>query len=235
MIADSFLYLVIKEFGPAKAISLPEVVFGRPLGDRIKAAKNGFPVDTPVLLYDTVAEWVVEAPCVVEIECKEQGWQQIDVVSRAEVPVGMAQPLPADVTLGIVYDLLLYSCTTNDQVMPGPTHVLKELRMWPELTLRESLRMQALPYLRRWIQESRLEDGTSLPDPIPQKLVPTLSEIGRKAWIDDNGKLCKTIRCGFRVEIVDSAARLREVLLLCHKGMGHRQLCSVYDYFIRQY
>lgn len=107
--------------------------------------------------------------------------------------------------------------------------------MWPEMTSREALRMQALPYLRRWIRESRLESGAPPAETIPQELIPTLGEIGRKAWIDDDGKLCKTTRRGFRVEIVDSAARLREVLLMCHEGMGHRQLGSVYDYFVRRY
>ena len=34
---------------------------------------------------------------------------------------------------------------------------------------------------------------------------------------------------------MDSADRLREILLMCHKGMGHRQLGSVYEYFSRRF
>ena len=37
------------------------------------------------------------------------------------------------------------------------------------------------------------------------------------------------------MEILDTAERLREVLVMCHEGMGHRQLGSVYDYFNRRY
>ena len=61
-----------------------------------------------------------------------------------------------------------------------------------------------------------------------------LSEIGTKMWMD-GGKLSRKTRGGFRVEVVDTVERLREILLICHKGMGLLQLGSVYYYFSRNY
>ena len=55
--------------------------------------------------------------------------------------------------------------------------MLEELGVWPEMTLRETQKLRALPYLRRWIAQSQSES-------IPEELVPTLCEIGRKVWIE---------------------------------------------------
>lgn len=111
--------------------------------------------------------------------------------------------------------------------------MLEELNVWPKITIRESLRLKALPYLRQWISESRSADATA--GDIPVELVPALGEMSRKVWIDWDGKLWKTTRRGFRVEILTAAERWGEVLLMCHEGMGHRQLGSVYEYFCRRY
>lgn len=103
------------------------------------------------------------------------------------------------------------------------------------MTVRETRRLRALPFLRRWLIES--SGGlVNTHDSIPQDFIPAVGEMGHKAWIDEaDGKLWKTTRHGFGVEIVDSVARLHEVLLMCHEGMGHRLLGSVYDYFRHRY
>ena len=235
MIADSFSRLVITACGPNEAISLPEIVFGIPLGGRILAAKHGVSTvpASPLLLYQPAVEWVVETPCVIELEFEgELCGKLIDMVGRAEVPLATA---PAGIAiLDVLYDTTLYSC---DRSVPDPP-MLEELGVWPDMTIRESQRLHALPYLRRWINESNIgaqAAGAGSGVPIPTDLVPALSAMAKKAWVGEDGRLWKNTRRGLRVEIIDSAVKLHDVLLLCHDGMGHRQLGSVYDYFSRRY
>ena len=228
MIAESFSRLALTPCQSAEAISLPEIVFGVALGKQILGHKRGG-TPAPLLLYDPKS-LVAESPVVVGIEEEDGGWQWINVMGRVEVPVGKTVDC---VDLEVLYDVPLYTCDDTDVDAP----VLEELAVWPEMTLRETLKLRALHYLRRWVCESRGATGScDVVEPIPPELVPTLGEIGKKVWLsDDDGKLWKLTRRGLRVEIVVSADRLRDVLLMCHEGMGHRQLGAVYDYFSKRY
>ena len=147
----------------------------------------------------------------------------VDVVGRAVIPVKSIQRVE-DVDIAVLYDVPLHD---SDDVEPLD-RTLEELSNWPEMTNREAQKLRALPYLRRWISKTQSEQ-------IPREFIPMLNEIGRKVWIDENDVLWKVTRRGLRVEILDKRERLREVLLMCHEGMGHRQLGSVYEYFSHRY
>ena len=225
MIADSFSRLMLASCAPSGSISLPENVFGIDIGKRVHASKHGSVV-TPLLLFQPTSVLVVEAPLVVNVEVEVEGWVPVDVIGRVEVP---STSVVDGLDFGVLYDVPFYSCTD------APPPVIEELSVWPELTLRETVRLRALPYLRRWIGESHGILPGNGDQPIPPELIPSLCEMGKKAWIGEDGKLWKNTRRGYRVEVVDASGRLREVLLMCHEGMGHRQLGLVYDYFSRRY
>ena len=65
-------------------------------------------------------------------------------------------------------------------------------------------------------------------------MVPELTEMSSKACVE-NDKSWKVTRRGQTVEVLETAERLHKVLLICHEGMGHRQLGTVYDYFCRRF
>ena len=60
-----------------------------------------------------------------------------------------------------------------------------------------------------------------------------LKDLSAHAYVED-GKLWKMVKRGastIRLEILDIPACLQEVMRMCHEGMGHRQLRSVYRHF----
>ena len=217
MIADSFSRLMLAPCSAPEAISLPEIVFGVDMGKRIQAAE-------PLLLFVPGESLVVDMPLALEIEDELDGWISVDVVGHAEVPVTKGTSVDS-LDLTVLYDVPLF--VADESVVAEDSIQLEELGVWPGLTVREVQKMRALIYLRRWVNKVQS-------DSIPPECVHTLNEIGKKVWIEDD-KLWKVTRRGMRVEVLDTAGRLREVLLLCHEGMGHRQLGSVYEYFSRRY
>ena len=213
MIADSFSRLVLSPIASeSEAISLPEIVFGVELGKRIGANKRHEAAAAPLLLYVPVSELVIEAPCVVEVavEDKFEVWRPVEVTGRVEVPVAITTP-PRDLDVTVLFNIPMYSCDeiqveSSEGVRVQPS--LEELGVWPKLTLREALRLRALPWLRRWVLEARVPvHATGTPDgpsdasdsasapAIPAEVIPALSDMGKKVWIDD-GKLWKLTRRG---------------------------------------
>ena len=89
------------------------------------------------------------------------------------------------------------------------------------------MRLQALPYLRDWVMSKILPTDK-------EHLRGLLKNMGRHTSVEE-GKLWKVVEKGDgdskRLEILDVPKRLQEVLHMCHKGMGHRQLRSVLRHF----
>ena len=128
----------------------------------------------------------------------------------------------------------------DDSESPKEVLELEEIREWPSLIQREARKLRALPYLRKWMVERKRVVKKSKEDPrwtdpgFEEWMVSEVTEMSRKAWIE-NDKIWKVTRGGQTVEVLDIAERLHEVLLICHEGMGYRQLGTVYDYFCRRF
>ena len=93
MIADSFscMTLVASE-GSGEAMLLPEIVFGKRVGERLKGAKVEAKTEVSLLMFEPEARVVLIKPCLVEFE--DDGgteWYSAEILVRAEVPV-MAIP-----------------------------------------------------------------------------------------------------------------------------------------------
>ena len=138
----------------------------------------------------------------------------------------------------MMQDMLLVSL--DDSESTKEVLELEEISEWPSLTQREASKLRALPYLRKWMQKrkkvvkkSKKDLGGTDPR-FEEWMVPELTEISRKACIE-NDKISKITSRGQTVEVLDTAERLHEVRLMCHEGIGHRQLGTVYDYFCRRF
>ncbi|KAF8433992.1 hypothetical protein BGX38DRAFT_1289004 [Terfezia claveryi] len=60
--------------------------------------------------------------------------------------------------------------------------------------------------------------------------------MAKKTKLEEDDRLWKTTRKHKRrVEVLDTAEAIRSALLLCHEGLGHRQLSSAYEYFSKRY
>ena len=89
MIADSFsrMTLVASE-GSGKALSLPEIVFEKTVGERLRKAKAEVKSEVSLLMFEPVARVVLVEPCLVEFE-NDGGteWYSAEILGKAEVPV----------------------------------------------------------------------------------------------------------------------------------------------------
>ena len=221
MIADPFSRLIlVSGVDRDECVSLPEVVFGITVGRKIAASRSRLasPLGSPLHLV------AVRQPCVIEVDEEDVGWCWMDAMALAYVP-----PHDGDVSLAVLRDVPF--CATDTAPVADDTPELEELPDWPQLTPKETSHLQAIRRLRDWVSSA---DHASF----PEWMHPVLSTMAHRVRVVD-GVLFKDVRQGLgghlRLEVLDTPARLREVLLMCHEGMGHRQLRSTYKYFCSRY
>ena len=100
MIADSFSRLLLAPCPVSEAISLPEIVFGISIGQRVRGVKDGAAVE-PLLLYTPSEELAVEVPLQVEIDDELVGWMQAcGTLPHSCIVISL--PLPLVITYSIV-------------------------------------------------------------------------------------------------------------------------------------
>ena len=227
MIADPFSRLVLLSgVGREESISLPEVVFGISIGGRIAASRSRSAAFRSVTPLDHPLQFIaVRQPWVIEVDDEDLGWCWLDAVALAYVA-----PHAGDISLAVLSDVPFCAA---DPVVPDDTPELEELPDWPQLTHKETSHLQAIRRLRDWVSSTSADRSQ-----FPVWMHPILSTMAHRVRIID-GILFKDVRQGMggplRLEVLDTPARLREVLLMCHEGMGHRQLRSIYKYFCSRY
>lgn len=233
MIADPMSRMVLHPCEGSEAMTLPEIVFGQSMGARIASIKRKIP--PPLLHFQPQYSLVVQAPCMLEVDLQDVGWQSIDVLAHAIVPLGGDMALDGrDVELGVLRDIPLYPVDAiREHLDEGDTPDLEELDLWPKLTKKEHERLKAVRCLREWIRSKermRIDDSLRM----------TLKDIGRNVTLVGD-TLWKSVKGPtpdsppMQLEVLDTPERLRDVLLACHEGLGHRQLRSVYKHFSRRY
>ena len=225
MIADSFSRLVLVP-SENKALTLPEIVFGKDLGQRVAASKANAPYQ-PLLLFQPSSLLVVKTSSAVVVEDAEGKVFSAASVSRVEIPVSATFDCSvSEIELDLLPDTLLFAMRSIPHSEGDTTPVIEEMDDWPKFTQKESRRLEAVRYLGEWIRSKELANYNEF-------LRPTLKDIGRHVSLE--GSILWKVVDGVRLEVLDNPERLREVLYALHEGLGHRQLRTIYKQFCARY
>lgn len=94
------------------------------------------------------------------------------------------------------------------------------------LTSKERRELEAVRHLKAFLKNGELPKNEAL----GESLIPLIKAMTKKTKLEEEELWKVTRKHKRRVEVLDSTEAIRKALLLCHEGLGHRQLGSAYEY-----
>ena len=246
MIADPFSRMVLL---PARqeAFTLPEIVFDSTLGNLIHAEKvdKGRESRTmDMLLYSPGSQLKLCEERQIELECEddirservlchctvpvttEHEWASVMGSRQDEEETSLEVQEEAQISMGPAAEVPLFNLSEVDKVDKEPVQEEEvEVVDSPTFTKSEYMKLEAVRFVRAYLQDGSLPDNTTLAKTV-KSLANKMTLSDEKVWILRDDRI---------LEVLDSTERFKEVLLILHEGMGHRALGSVYSIFSQRF
>ena len=234
MIADPFSSMMLLPAG-REAMCLPEICFGK-FGKRIHVDKAGGKAeDTPVLFYTPVTVMMLCDEVVEDMELVD-GMNEQKLIRHCAVPVtadyfrttGRSKGEEECFDVCAEYlepcDTFLTNAEPNAPQLELENDQQDIKAFKPLLSKTEEIKIEALKSVRQFLTDGCLPEN--------KVVARAVRKLGYKIQLE-NSKLVRLKHGGgtTKVEVLDSAERINEVLMMIHDGMEHRALASCYILF----